>query len=82
MSLEKISKYREETLWWEADEVEMFRDEVERGAYPSKCLKCYQLGLRNCRYWADELAYGCEEVEEGEIVDLAMKFVKRERVKL
>ncbi len=81
MSLEKIQKFKEDTLFWESDEVMMFRDEIERGEYPPKCLKCYQSGLRNCRYWIPSLMYGCEEVEEGEIVDLAMRFVKREKKK-
>ena len=76
---ERMAKYRKETKWYETDEVEMFIDEIERGEYPSKCLKCYQSGLRYCQYWLKD--YICEEIEEGEIMDLAKKFIKRENVK-
>jgi hypothetical protein len=76
---ERINKYREDTKQYEIDESLMFRDEVERGEYPSKCIKCYKSGLRHCRFWL--IDYCCEEVEEGEAFDLALKFVKRENRK-
>ena len=61
----------------EDDEDKMlFIDEVERGTYPKKCVKCYNAGARWCGYW--EKNYICEEIEEGEAVTLAMKFYKRE----
>jgi hypothetical protein len=74
---EKLSQYRQNTRIQEADELLMFKEEIEQGNYPDKCLKCFKSGLRWCIFWGND--YCCEEVEEGEIEDIAIKFVKREK---
>jgi hypothetical protein len=79
MSLEKIQQHKEETMQFESDEIEIFRDEIERGEFSPKCLKCYIAGGRWCGYW--DKNYNCEEIEEGEAIDLAKKFYLRERKK-
>ena len=74
---EKLSQYRQNTRIQEADELLMFKEEIGKGTYPIKCLKCYKSGLRYCNYWLKDFC--CEEVEEGEMEDITMKFVKREK---
>jgi hypothetical protein len=74
---EKLSRYRQDARINEGDEVELFKAEIGEGTYPVKCLKCYKSGLRWCIFW--EKGFCCEEVEEGEIEDIAKMFVKREK---
>ena len=73
---DRLSEYRENTKLQEQGEIEVFEQEID---FPKKCLKCYKSGLRYCRFWIEDFC--CEDVEEGEIEDIALKFVKREKMK-
>ena len=46
--------------------VEWFKEAIEKGLYPEKCLECFKAGLRFCGFW--EHGFNCESVEKAEMI--------------
>jgi hypothetical protein len=76
---ERIAIYRNDTKEYERDEVLMFREEIERGEFPPKCLPCYKSGIRYCDYWLH--GYFCDEILEGKPLDIFKGFIRRQQKK-
>jgi len=36
-----------------------FWDTIQKGQYPEKCMECFELGVRNCRWWEEN--FECEK---------------------
>jgi hypothetical protein len=73
---DRIAKYRSEAKEYMGDEILMFRDEIEKGEYPFKCLICFKSGVRYCYYWVKD--YLCDEIVEGKAIDIFEGFIKRQ----
>jgi hypothetical protein len=69
----RIREHRKATLKHEKKDESSFKAQATLGKFPTKCLPCYLLGLRWCKFW--ETNFSCEEYEIGELEEIAKKFV-------
>ena len=48
------------------ESVQEFSEQIRRGLYPKKCLRCVYDGILFCRYWF--LEFGCEAFDKMRVM--------------
>ncbi len=63
---EKVSTRRKQQLERKQKEEKQFLEEIKKGKYPAKCFECFQMGIRNCKWWKQN--FECENYEKEKAI--------------
>lgn len=61
----KLLSYRRQSEIEDRGDIREFVVAVNEGKYPIKCINCYELGIRWCRWWAEDFICGFFEAEKS-----------------
>lgn len=61
----RLSSYRRQAQLEDRENIKEFSIAVNEGEYPIKCLNCYEIGIRWCRWWSENFDCGSFEVEKS-----------------
>lgn len=73
----RSTSYFNEAWLEEKMDIKEFMIEVDKGAYPVKCLNCYEMGVRWCHWWRKNFNCGSFEVEKS--LNIIKAFFERKK---
>jgi hypothetical protein len=75
----KLLSYRRQAQLEDRGDIKEFIVAVNEGEYPAKCLDCYEIGIRWCRWWEENFECGFFEAEKS--INIIKAFFDKKKVK-